>query len=275
MSARHPSTAAARDVLADPERSSNGPAGRTQPEVRLDASRDASGATSARSRAKGGQDAVVVSVETDEWFTRYWTVPDMPNAVRAAGAFARDPDAVDQSDIDAIEAYLQHHGSRVSLRILAASGQEFALITAAHTNPPSTEPRDLPNRVELRPLDLFSKFGFDDGEVLDGHVQMLRIEGWCMGADELLRAVVEAKVLPLLDPRPTLDRILSLHNNVRGLLLGYEEELEEEDYGFVPPATAGWPASITVSTAEILELGREVAGPLTRRVRALEEALED
>jgi hypothetical protein len=251
MSATNPSRAAVRDELIDRASSSTSGPGRTQPEVLVANGRDGPAVDSTRSVATGRRNRVIVSVETEDWFFRYWTVPDMPSAVRAAGAFARDPGAVDQSDRDAIEAYIRNPDSRSALRILPATSDESALIAATHPAMPSG-PRALPMSVEFRPLDLFDKFGFDDGETLDFHVQALRAEGWCLGPDELLRAVVEAKVLPLLHPRPTLDRILSSHNNVRGLLAGHERELDDEDYDFVPAATVAWPASITVSTHEIL-----------------------
>jgi hypothetical protein len=264
-------------MLTDRGRSSKWLAGRTPLEIVFNARRDVWTVTSTRSRAKGSRSRLVVSVETEQWFSQCWTVPDIPTAIRAAGAFARDPDAdvLDQSDLDAIEAYELNPNSRAFLSIYAASEHELAFVAAMYPRNPDSEPRDLPSAVELRPLDLFDKFGFDEGGVLDAHVQELRAEGWCLGTDELLRAVVEAKVLPLLDPRPQLDCILSLHNNVRGLLEGHEEEFGDQDFDIPVDATAAWPASVTIGTAEILSFGRVIAGPLTGRIRALEAALRE
>ena len=275
MSPRDLSRAEARAILTDSEKWSSWLAGRTPAEIVFDVKRNVWTLVSTTPRAKFNQDDLVVTVETEHWFAKDWKVADVHTAIRAAGAFARDPDAnvLGLSDLDAIEAYEQNPDSRALVSILWVPAHARAFVASTYPRRPDGRPRDLPETVDFRPVDLFDKFGFDEGEALDAHVQTLRAEGWCLGADELLRAVVEARVLPLLDPRPTLENILSLHNNVRGLLEGHEKDLEEEDHYLVPSATTAWPTSITVSTAKILTLGREVAGPLTRRIRALEAAL--
>lgn len=215
-----------------------------------------------------------VRVMTDGPTFQAWQVLDVPMAVAALGAFARSgPREPEDSDLAAIEAYVVDHWPRAFLCVswggeLLAS--LWAKATARHSM--ARERRSLRSAC-LHPLDLFDKFGFDEGDALDEHLQALRAEGWSIGADELLWAVVQDEVLPRLDPRPVLVGVGSAHNSVRAFLPGHEVDVDEEDLDVLRALTLSWPTTIEVDAATIMAIGRAAAAPLTARSRALEAVL--
>jgi hypothetical protein len=215
-----------------------------------------------------------VRVMTDGPTFQCWQVPDVPAAVDALGAFARNGQWKPQdSGLDAIEAYVIDQWPRALLSV-TWSGELLASLwaNAAARHSAAREPRALRSAC-LHPLDLFDKFGFDEGDALDEHLQALRAEGWSIGADELLWAVIQEEVLPRLDPRPLLVGVGSAHNNVRALLEGHDLDVDEEDLDVVRALTLSWPTTVDVDAANIMAIGRAAAAPLTARIRALEAVL--
>jgi hypothetical protein len=194
----------------------------------------------------------------------------------ALGAFSRkEPRVGEHSDLGAIESYVRDHWPRALLSIVWGGEYLTSLWSnamARHGTP--SQPRPL-RSARLNPLDLFDKYGFEEGEILNEHLQALRAEGWYIGADELLWAVIQDKVLPLLNPRPVLVRVVSSHNNVQAFLEGHEAEIDDDDDDFdvLRGLTPSWPATIKVGGMDVLAIGRAAAAPLTARIRALEAAL--
>jgi hypothetical protein len=266
----------ARAVLTDVQRWSDWLAATegNPAEIAFEADRDAWTVTvdSSRTRSTAG---LFVVIATDDPFFRTWPARDVPTALRGLGAFARAGLAGSVvTDLAAIESVVRDRSSYTSMTIRWGRLETDRWLAAPFRNEAQGALPTPDDVVMLRPLDLFDKFGFDEGDALADHLGALRGEGWHIGADTLLRAVVEAGILPLLNPRPELAWIASSHNNVRAILAGFGEEIEGDDNARLAAATATWPEVVDVSSAEIMKVGRLVAGPLTARIRAVEAALE-
>ncbi len=186
-------------------------------------------------------------------------------ALGALGAFARNgPRVGENSDLDAIETYVRDQWPRALLSVSWSGEFLTSLWASAMTRPTIVGQSRILRIARLHPLDLFEKYGFDEGDVLDEHFQALRAEGWYIGADELLWAGVQEKLLPRLDPRPVLVGFGSSHNNVRADLKDYEADIDEEDFDVVRALTSSWPAMIKVGATDILAIGlrrRTAYGP--------------
>jgi hypothetical protein len=270
----------ARAVLTSPDgwRAWQIASGGNPCELAFDPLRDVWTVSIASDEASPGA-SLSVRVMTDGPTFQSWPAPDVPTALGALGAFVRKgPGVGEHSDLGAIETYVRDHWPRTLLSLVWGGEYLTSLwASAMKRHSMAGQPRPL-HSVRLHPLDLFDKYGFDEGEILNEHLQALRAEGWYIGPDELLWAVIQDKVLPLLDPRPELVRVVSSHNNVQAFLEGYDSEIDDyydddRDLDFLRGLTPSWPATIKVGGMDVLAIGRAAAAPLTARIRALEAAL--
>jgi hypothetical protein len=219
-------------------------------------------------------DVLLVMLTADMPYSACWVAPDAPTAIRAVADYARggQADPVNRPDVDSIADFMRDHYLREFLSLMWVTEDQLPQPqTSRLAKKPDTRIAAV-SKVAFRPADLFDKHGFDDGDMVMEQMEVLRAEGCRVGSVELLCAVVAARVLPRLDPSPSLLRVNTTHNPVRALLAG-EDDIDNGGRAGRAAAKAAWPRTVQVGTHEILRIGRSIAGPLTARCRALESSL--
>ena len=181
-------------------------------------------------------------------------------------------DPLNRPDVDAIADFMRDHFLREHLSLMWVTEDQVPKPQTSHLTKKLNTQSAAMTEVTFRPADLFDKHGFDDGDLVVEQMEVLRAEGCRVGSEELLCAVLAARVFPLLDPSPRLVRVGTTHNAARALLPG-DADIDDGSRAARAAAKAAWPRTVQVETDEILRIGRSLGEPLTARCRALESSL--